>query len=397
MLGLVAGAAAIQPIPYTQVQNWFNQTIDHFHLPPQDAGIFTQRYWVVEDYFDPSLERVFLLLCGEAECPGVNTARLFPLMVAKNFKALVFIIEHRYYGDSLPYGPSAMLPQLFSYLEVQQALGDIAQFINAMNSQWNFTTPSWIINGGSYSGGLAAWFRTRYPDLVKGAWASSAVVKPLLNFTDFDMQVYISAMLSGQACVDGIQSVNALVESYYLAGNLTNVTDLFDATALFNSTPDGRPVLWFIADIMAESIQYGYRTQLCQTVTSTNDAWTRLVNVANLTTVRFSQSLGLADPTGYAVSSLASLIWSPSGNGRQWMWQTCVQLGWFQPPSQYQMRSKYLDLSFWNWYCNEIFGYPGGLPNPDSPLAAAQLNYLGSNIIFLNGVEDPWQWVSVTT
>mmetsp|Transcript_15867 Transcript_15867/g.29059 ORF Transcript_15867/g.29059 Transcript_15867/m.29059 type:complete len:449 (-) Transcript_15867:27-1373(-) len=390
--GLLASSLAITPIAYNQTQLEFNQTIDHFHLPLQDAGIFTQRYWVVDDYFNPSQQRVFLLLCGEAECPGVNTARLFPIIAAKNFNALIFVLEHRYYGESQPYGPSAMLPQLLSYLEVQQALADIANFIRSMNSQWNFTSPNWIINGGSYSGGLSAWFRTRYPDLVKGAWASSAVVKPLLNFTDFDKQVYVSAMLSGQACVDGIRSVNSLVESYYLAGNLTNVTDLFNATALFNSTPDGRPVLWFIADIMAESIQYGSRTLLCQAVTSSSDAWTRLVAVANLTT-----NLGLADPTGYAVSSLASLIWTPSGNGRQWMWQMCAQLGWFQPPSQYMMRSQYLDLSFWNWYCNEIFGYPGGLQNPDTSLAGAQLNYLGTNIIFLNGIEDPWQWVGVTT
>jgi hypothetical protein len=290
-----------------------------------------------------------------------------------------------------------MLPQLFSYLEVQQALADIAEFIQTMNLQWGFSSPSWIINGGSYAGGLSAWFRTRYPDLVKGAWASSAVVRPLLDFSEFDMQVYVSAMLSGEACVEGIRSVNSLVESYYEAGNLTNVTDLFNATALFNATPDGRPVLWFIADIMAETIQYGHRTQLCSTLGASNDPWTRLVSVADLTTVNPTQTLGFADPTGYAVASLASLIWTPEGNGRQWMWQQCVQLGWFQPPSQYQMRSKYLDLSFWSWYCNAIYSYPGGLPFPNSPLTAAELNYLGSNIIFLNGIEDPWQWVSVTS
>jgi hypothetical protein len=56
------------------------------------------------------------------------------------------------------------------------------------------------------------------------------------------------------------------------------------------------------------------------------------------------------------------------------------------------MRSKYLDLSFWSWYCNAIYSYPGGLPFPNSPLTAIELNYLGSNI-FLNGIEDPWQWV----
>ena len=60
------------------------------------------------------------------------------------------------------------------YLDTQQALADIAEFLSAMNED-NIRRPT-IVVGGSYPGALAAWFKTKYPHLAVAAWASSAVV-----------------------------------------------------------------------------------------------------------------------------------------------------------------------------------------------------------------------------
>mmetsp|Transcript_16086 Transcript_16086/g.2662 ORF Transcript_16086/g.2662 Transcript_16086/m.2662 type:complete len:111 (+) Transcript_16086:993-1325(+) len=59
------------------------------------------------------------------------------------------------------------------------------------------------------------------------------------------------------------------------------------------------------------------------------------------------------------------------------------------------MRSELLDLDYWYWFCNMIFDYPGGLPLPNTNSTASYLSYEGSNIIYINGGEDPWQWASV--
>lgn len=54
------------------------------------------------------------------------------------------------------------------------------------------------------------------------------------------------------------------------------------------------------------------------------------------------------------------------------------------------MRSVLLDDSFWSDFCNSVFPY-FDLLTPEIPRT---LSYLGSRIIYTNGVEDPWQWAS---
>jgi pimeloyl-ACP methyl ester carboxylesterase len=64
------------------------------------------------------------------------------------------------------------------YLNSEQALSDLAFFINEVNVNQMFKVNKnpWITVGGSYPGALSAWFRYKYPHLTVGAIASSAVV-----------------------------------------------------------------------------------------------------------------------------------------------------------------------------------------------------------------------------
>jgi hypothetical protein len=43
-----------------------------------------------------------------------------------------------------------------------------------------------IVIGGSYSGGLASWFRGKYPSLAIAAWSSSGVVYPKADLWEYD-------------------------------------------------------------------------------------------------------------------------------------------------------------------------------------------------------------------
>ena len=119
--------------------------------------------------------------------------------IAPIFNAMVVFAEHRYYGQSLPYGNqsyskpdyskascsrtrlSTSLFPLARYLTSGQALADYAYLLDYIRSSIKGAANSpTIVFGGSYGGMLAAYFRIKYPHVVAGAHAASA---PILQMT----------------------------------------------------------------------------------------------------------------------------------------------------------------------------------------------------------------------
>lgn len=68
-----------------------------------------------------------------------------------------------------------------------------------------------MVIGGSYPGALSAWFRVHYPQIALASWASSGVVQPIVDFWQFDEQVYTSAAKSGEDCPRRIQKSVAYI------------------------------------------------------------------------------------------------------------------------------------------------------------------------------------------
>lgn len=113
---------------------------------------------------------------GDIEMFAKNTG--FMWEIANEFRATIVFAEHRYYGQSLPFGnKSFTAPEYSGYLTSEQALADYAQLLVERVNQNQRPV---IVFGGSYGGMLAAWFRMKYPHLVTGAIAASA---PILQFT----------------------------------------------------------------------------------------------------------------------------------------------------------------------------------------------------------------------
>lgn len=78
----------------------FDQILDHYsYLPPQ---FWKQRYYVTDTYFDPKTGPILLYICGEGICNGVSD-QSWTTSIAKDTKALIIALEHRYYGESLPF------------------------------------------------------------------------------------------------------------------------------------------------------------------------------------------------------------------------------------------------------------------------------------------------------
>jgi pimeloyl-ACP methyl ester carboxylesterase len=241
------------------------------------------------------------------------------------------------------------------------------------------------MGGRSYSGALAAWFRIRYPDLVCGAIASSAVVNPIVVFPQFDAQVTVSV---GDECATLLRgSMERLVKA--MGGRHTNRTALKADLGAAVLTDDG-DFWYFISDFLALDVQYGGQRALCaffaDSAANGTDPLATLVRYRRIRTL---------DARDYATA-----IDGAPRSARLWWYQTCTQLGYFQvAPPFGSLRPAAVDLRYHLRHCQAVFGVP-----LDPRDAAAQLirdfggpRPNGTNILFTNGSQDPWRHASVTT
>jgi len=378
-------------IQFTQEQKWFTtQILDHFNA--QDTRVYSQRYWVVSDYYKQG-GPVFLYICGEYTCPGVNQERLYPVQLAQQHNALFLVLEHRFYGLSQPFGD--LKTSSLAFLTVEQALEDLAYFIGWFKTSGGFNlndNQPWITIGGSYPGAMSAWFRYKYPHLTVGAWASSAVVDAILDFSDFDYQIFKSANKSGPQCPQIFQNLTAYYETQ-LFDTTPDVQKAFQAKFGDNAQKLSREeLLWFIADMFVETIQYGARQSLCQNFTSHASNWDDLLAYS-------IQFINTGDCRGYGSYFLKNDTFDPQTMdlGRQWNYQVCSQFGWLQTPasdSKYAMRSKRITLDFYKQFCQNVFGIPIW-PKPNLVnMELGGLNLQATKLVMANGAEDPWQWAS---
>lgn len=147
----------------------YQQAVDHSGgLPGQT---FAQRYWVDSEYAMSAAAPVIYHICGEIDVDHSYFLADAALTWAKKLGARVVWLEHRYYGQSLPFDD--LSTSHLSYLTLKNILEDLASFQRSLSAQQGWTG-KWIAVGGSYSGTLAALYRQAHPELITGALASSA-------------------------------------------------------------------------------------------------------------------------------------------------------------------------------------------------------------------------------
>lgn len=89
------------PIPANFTIGWYNQKVDHFGYANRDT--FKQRYIVSTDHWSPGCP-IFFYAGNEGDIFMFANNTGFMWENAAPFKAMVLFAEHRYYGESMPYG-----------------------------------------------------------------------------------------------------------------------------------------------------------------------------------------------------------------------------------------------------------------------------------------------------
>ncbi|OQR76365.1 putative serine protease K12H4.7-like [Tropilaelaps mercedesae] len=388
---------------------WINQRLDHFN--PADQRMWRQRYMVNEKFYKKG-GPVFLLLGGEGEAsPKWLSAPVHIMLMAKRFGALVFHLEHRFYGKSHP-TPDLSTKNL-AYLSSQQALADAAAFRNSISGQRRLDHQAkWVVFGGSYSGSLAAWFKLKYPHLAIGAVASSAPMVALIDFSDY---VRVVSDSLGRQCSDkvkaGFEQLKRLVtirsqwavidEKFktcvpFVSSNKLNMQSFFESVA-----GHFEGVVQYNKDQRISGASKITIDKLCNLMQN-SDPLEGLAAVNNLMLADGNQSCLDYDYDKF-VRNMRNVSFDSTAaeGGRQWIYQTCVEFGFFQSSSSKdQPFGNQFPVELFVQQCRDIFEDFFDETMLSMGTFHTNTEYGGTwpqlrNVTFPNGSIDPWHAIGI--
>ncbi|KAL2507473.1 Serine carboxypeptidase S28 family protein [Forsythia ovata] len=134
---------------------FYTQTIDHFNYGPQSYATFQQRYVINFKYWGGSNSPIFAYLGAEEQIDFDLQSIGFLSTNARHFSALQVYIEHRYYGESIPFGTMEQAMNDIStrgYFNSAQAIADYAEVLIHIKDKFSAQNSPIIVFGGSYGG-----------------------------------------------------------------------------------------------------------------------------------------------------------------------------------------------------------------------------------------------------
>ena len=324
-------------------EKWIEQRLNNFD--PQDNRTFMMRYMENSNYLQDG-GPIFIFVGGEWTIDE-DTLRYGHMSdMARELNGTMFYPEHRYYGETRP-TPDLKMDNL-RYLNVDQALADLAHFIVEMKATNPLLTNSGVILvGGSYSATMVTWFMQKYPHLANGAWSSSAPLEAQVDFVEY-LEVVSDAIrdLGGANCSRRIESAFQELESLLKEGNSARIEEVFKLCYPFKATDKLDKQNFFSSAGAPFSSIVQYHRDYAQTIQSEcnllensrfeNDleayAWWWWFGAFEFDPEevedycfdhRYSLQLYLFGGTEWY--ELAAFI-----EFRQWFYQTCAEYGWYQ-------------------------------------------------------------------
>jgi len=376
--------------PAELATDYFSNCLDHFNGCKTK---YQQRYYSNSQYYKAG-GPVIVYVGGESELTSGSVAGGLQLQLAQRYGAMLYGLEHRYYGGSVPV--SDFRTSNMVYLTANQGLQDLIVFKRAMSANLNRCT-KWIAIGGSYPGALAAYARHVFPDDFFAAHSSSGPVEAKEDMFEYSLAVReaVGTMPYGSStCVANWRRVVSYFDSQ-LAANPSATKSYFN---LANIPNDGDAAA-VVTTQFAWDVQYGgstYLNAICgnSVFRSLSSTDAQLYTALRTWFVRFLPSYA------YPINTLDWAKDTSAGWLRAWTWQTCDQFGYFQTAEHISqpMYSKFVDVNYYRWVCVQLFGTEHSIPK----ITAANAYFGGkaqttSNIVYVNGNYDPWRKLSVTT
>jgi len=396
------------PLPKGSVQYdamWYEQKLDHFDI--MNSPTWNQRYWANLDHYvegGPAM----IMIGGEAEAsPGWLNYGLWSTL-AEESNAAMFLLEHRFYGQSQPTGDMAI--ENMRFLSSRQALEDLSTFMTSMNMAYNISGP-WVSYGGSYPGSLSAWLKLKYPHLVKGAVSSSGPLHAQLDFQEYLGVVHSALDTTGPECMNAISEAIYEIEAIPTEDEAawSDLSAQFQTCRPIDSTnmDDIRSFAELLIDNLAGVVQYNGRmdldiTAVCDIMRDGEGSALERFALVNSVSLDANQAECLDHEFSSFLALLTDISWSGPGVGwRQWFWQTCTEFGWYQTSNQPDNAfGSLLNLEFFESWCQQAYGDAFTHARLEQEMIDTNTEYGGftpdvHNVVFVHGTIDPWHAMGV--
>lgn len=392
---------------YKYTTAYFTQQVDHFGFTNTDT--YQMRYLVNTDYWNKNNGPILFYCGNEGDIEDFAENTGFMWDISSQMKAMVVFAEHRYYGKSMPYGNDSFKDAGHrGFLTSEQALADYAVFLTEFKKTTKGAAQSPVVAfGGSYGGMLAAWMRAKYPQIIIGALAASAPVLQFEGITpceSYNKIVTDTFARYGDNCVENIRRSWKILTDTFNSGaaGKSYIKQTMNVCGVMETTDDLQALKSWITGAWGNiaMVEYPYPANFLQNL----PAWPIKGVCANLDQPYYNDSKVLIKQLALATqaffnysSSYAGSCFNTRGEpdnlgaDQGWNFQACSEMIMpmcgdgvqdFFEPSQWDLNTEVKR-------CAMAYGIS---PQPSWVMT----NYLGvnitgaTNIIFSNGVLDPW-------
>nr|XP_020663824.1 lysosomal Pro-X carboxypeptidase isoform X1 [Pogona vitticeps] len=382
---------------------YLDQKIDHFGFA--EDRTFKQRYLIADQHWKSDIGSILFYTGNEGDITWFANNTGFMWNVAEELDAILVFAEHRYYGESLPFGNKSFADaKHLNYLTSEQALADFAVLVDHLKKTIPGAQDTPVIAiGGSYGGMLAAWFRMKYPHIVVGALAASAPIWQFDNLVpcgSFYSIVTQDFEKSGNCCSESIRNSWAAIDRLAsTAEGLHWLSCTFRLCSPLKSVRDAAAFKAWLSEIWVNlaMVDYPYKANFLQPL----PAWPIQVVCKYLKNPKLPDKL-LLQNVFQAVNvyfnytehtSCFNLTQSATKSlGLQgWYYQSCTEM--VMPMCSDGINDMF-EPQAWDFhaYSEECFKMWGVRPRPSwIPISYGGKNISAhSNIIFSNGGLDPW-------
>eukprot|EP01135_Chromosphaera_perkinsii_P004480 Nk52_evm4s284 gene=Nk52_evmTU4s284 len=370
----------------------FEQKLDHFNK--DDKRTFAQRYFIDTTYSSGREDApVFFYLAGEAPMEFFEFQSVAVREWARKYEAVFVVLEHRYYGKSVPFEDFST--EHLKYLSSRQALEDAANFIVSKG----LTRSKLVTFGCSYAGFLSANFRAKYPEMTIASVAASAPMETQFNFSGFFEHF---AKVAPEECSKEIHKGSLLVlDLLQSKSGREQLQRVFKPCSKLGETlEENFYFMWDITGSLGSANQFQNPpawplNKVCGAI---------LHSKGNLLERYFKAYNTSLDPATASVApgkcqvndekQFIRNMRNISSTDRLWWFQKCTEVGFFKPV--YPKRTvffPYLAVEHIANYCTRVFGIPVEMvkANVDATNAFyGGFNFPGKDVIFTNGLNDPW-------